>query len=99
MYDISVYARCLSDVTWRILQVTTFTNFDAIELASQLEKHELLEMRRVACQLYKTNKRYSQVRADGRDTLVDSTFVDSRDTFFDFRDTFLDFRDTFIHRI
>ncbi len=44
------------------MQVTTYTNFDAIELAAQLEKHELLEMRRVAGSLYKTNKRYAQVQ-------------------------------------
>lgn len=40
--------------------VSTYKNFDAIELAAQLEKHELLEMRRVAGALYKVNKRYQQ---------------------------------------
>ena len=40
--------------------VSHYKNFDALELAAQLEKHELLEMRRVAGNLYKTNKRYSQ---------------------------------------
>lgn len=40
--------------------VTTYKNFDALDLAASLEKHELLEMRRVAGNLYKTNKRFSQ---------------------------------------
>ena len=40
--------------------VLTYKNYDQMELAAQLEKHELLEMRRVASTLYKNNKRYAQ---------------------------------------
>jgi len=35
-------------------------NYDQMELAMQLEKHALLEMRRVGSTLYKNNKRYAQ---------------------------------------
>jgi len=31
---------------------TTYSNFDAMALAKRLEKHELLEFRRIAAQLY-----------------------------------------------
>merc|ERR1719158_2343431 len=37
-----------------------FDNFDQIALAQRLEKHELLEMRRIAALVYKKNKRYKQ---------------------------------------
>ncbi|KAJ3329008.1 hypothetical protein HDU76_008837 [Blyttiomyces sp. JEL0837] len=37
-----------------------FDNFDAIGLAQRLEKHELLEFRRIAAHLYKRNKRWRQ---------------------------------------
>lgn len=37
-----------------------FDNFDQIALAQKLEKHELLEFRRIAAYLYKKNKRYAQ---------------------------------------
>jgi clathrin heavy chain len=40
--------------------VETHTNFDQLELAGQLQKHPLLEMRRVAGILYNKNKRYQQ---------------------------------------
>jgi len=47
-----------------------FDNFDQIALAQKLEKHELLEMRRIASLVYKKNKRYKQAmelaRADGQ---------------------------------
>jgi clathrin heavy chain len=39
---------------------TDFDNFDQISLAQKLEKHELLEMRRIAALVYKKNKRYKQ---------------------------------------
>jgi len=35
-------------------------NFDNIALAQRLEKHELLEFRRIASHLYKRNKRWKQ---------------------------------------
>lgn len=37
-----------------------FDNFDTITLAQQLEKHELIEFRRIAAYLYKSNNRWSQ---------------------------------------
>jgi len=40
--------------------IQEFDNHDQIALAQRLEKHELLEMRRVAVLLYKKNKRYKQ---------------------------------------
>lgn len=38
--------------------INTFDNFDQVGLASRLEKHELLEMRRLAAQVYKKNLRW-----------------------------------------
>ena len=40
--------------------IDTFDNFDTIALAQQLEKHELLEFRRIAAYLYKNNNRWGQ---------------------------------------
>lgn len=40
--------------------IDTYDNFDTIALAQQLEKHELLEFRRIAAYLYKSNNRWSQ---------------------------------------
>jgi len=37
-----------------------FDNFDNIALAQRLEKHELLEFRRIAAHLFKRNKRWKQ---------------------------------------
>jgi len=37
-----------------------FDNFDTISLASRLEKHELLEFRRLAAHLYKKNQRWTE---------------------------------------
>eukprot|EP00742_Colponemidia_sp_Colp-10_P000714 GILJ01000776.1.p1 GENE.GILJ01000776.1~~GILJ01000776.1.p1 ORF type:complete len:1719 (+),score=373.80 GILJ01000776.1:96-5252(+) len=37
-----------------------FDNFDQIALAQKIEKHELLEFRRIAALLYKGNKRFEQ---------------------------------------
>eukprot|EP00435_Cladocopium_sp_Y103_P028370 s4281_g7.t1 len=37
-----------------------FDNFDQIALAQKLEKHELIEMRRIATLVYQKNKRYKQ---------------------------------------
>merc|ERR1712019_28075 len=37
-----------------------YDNIDQIALAQKLEKHELLEMRRIAAIVYKKNKRYKQ---------------------------------------
>jgi clathrin heavy chain len=40
--------------------IDDFDNFDQIYLAQKVEKHELLEFRRIAAYLYKKNKRYTQ---------------------------------------
>merc|ERR1719230_1077344 len=40
--------------------IEDFDNFDQIGLAQMLEKHELLEMRRIASLVYKKNKRFKQ---------------------------------------
>ena len=40
--------------------IDTFDNFDTIALAQQLEKHELLEFRRIGAYLYKNNNRWAQ---------------------------------------
>merc|ERR1719191_702073 len=40
--------------------IDDFDNFDQIGLAQKLEKHELLEMRRIASLVYKKNKRFKQ---------------------------------------
>ncbi len=40
--------------------IDTFENFDTIALAQQLERHELLEFRRIAAYLYKNNNRWGQ---------------------------------------
>lgn len=38
--------------------IESFDNFDNITLAQRLEKHELIEMRRIAAYLYKGNNRW-----------------------------------------
>jgi len=40
--------------------IDAFDNFDQIALAIKIEKHELLEFRRIAAYLYKKNKRWAQ---------------------------------------
>ena len=40
--------------------IDSFNNFDNITLAQQLEKHELIEFRRIAAYLYKGNNRWGQ---------------------------------------
>ena len=40
--------------------IDTFNNFDNITLAQRLEKHELIEFRRIAAYLYKMNNRWQQ---------------------------------------
>ncbi|XP_033627674.1 clathrin heavy chain 1 [Asterias rubens] len=40
--------------------IDAFDNFDNISLAQRLEKHELLEFRRIAAYLYKRNNRWKQ---------------------------------------
>lgn len=40
--------------------IADYPSFDQLALAQRLEKHELLEMRRIAAVIYKNNKRYQQ---------------------------------------
>jgi len=40
--------------------IDDFKQFDQIALAQQLERHELMEFRRIAAYLYKLNKRWDQ---------------------------------------
>lgn len=40
--------------------IDDFDNFDQIYLAQKVEKHELLEFRRIAAYIYKRNKRWAQ---------------------------------------
>ena len=40
--------------------IDAFDNFDNIGLAQALEKHELIEFRRIAAYLYKGNNRWGQ---------------------------------------
>jgi len=42
------------------VSIDDFNNFDQIFLAQKVEKHELLEFRRVAAYIYKRNKRWAQ---------------------------------------
>jgi len=40
--------------------ITTYDNFDQLQLASRIEKHELMEFRRIATFIYKKNLRWRQ---------------------------------------
>lgn len=40
--------------------IDAFDNFDNIQLAQQLEKHELIEFRRISAYLYRGNNRWQQ---------------------------------------
>ncbi len=57
--------------------IADFNNFDQVGLAQRLEKHELLELRRVAALLYKRNKRWEQAIALSKQ---DAQFKDAIDT-------------------
>jgi clathrin heavy chain len=50
--------------------IDAFKQFDQIALAQSLERHELMEFRRIAAYLYKMNKRWDQsIEISKRDTL------------------------------
>lgn len=57
--------------------IDEFDNFDQILLAQKIEKHELLEFRRISAYIFKKNKRYSQSMALSKG---DSMFKDAIDT-------------------
>lgn len=48
------------DFTALRASIDAFDNFDTIALAQRLEKHELLEFRRIGAYLYKSNNRWKQ---------------------------------------
>jgi len=50
--------------------IDDYDNFDQIQLAQQLQKHELLEFRRIAAQLYRRNQRWTtSIELSKQDTL------------------------------
>eukprot|EP00746_Dinoflagellata_sp_MGD_P067668 gnl/MRDRNA2_/MRDRNA2_27935_c0_seq2.p1 gnl/MRDRNA2_/MRDRNA2_27935_c0~~gnl/MRDRNA2_/MRDRNA2_27935_c0_seq2.p1 ORF type:complete len:1218 (-),score=298.35 gnl/MRDRNA2_/MRDRNA2_27935_c0_seq2:236-3889(-) len=61
--------------------IEEFDNFDQIGLAQKLEKHELLEMRRIAALLYKKNKRYKQsIDLSKQDKMFQDAMETARDS-------------------
>lgn len=61
--------------------IEEFDNFDQIALAQKLEKHELLEMRRIAALLYKKNKRYKQsIDLSKQDKMFQDAMETARDS-------------------
>lgn len=48
------------DFTALRTSIDAFDNFDTIALAQRLEKHELIEFRRISAYLYKSNNRWKQ---------------------------------------
>ena len=63
--------------------IDAFDNFDNIALAQRLEKHELIEFRRIAAYLFKGNNRWQQsVELCKRDKLFKVRFLE--DLFFVF---------------
>jgi len=59
------------------VSIDDFDNFDQILLAQKVEKHELLEFRRIAAHLYKVNKRWNQSVSLSK---LDRMFKDAIDT-------------------
>merc|ERR1712228_760985 len=63
--------------------IDAFDNFDNIALAQRLERHELIEFRRIAAYLYRGNNRWSQaVQLCKKDRLFKDAMVyacESRD--------------------
>ncbi len=57
--------------------IDEFDNFDQIHLAQKVEKHELLEFRRISAYIFKKNKRYSQSMSLSKG---DNMFKDAIDT-------------------
>lgn len=60
LINVSRYnATCLSPQALRT-SIDAYDNFDNISLAQRLEKHELIEFRRIAAYLFKGNNRWKQ---------------------------------------
>ncbi|KAF9164736.1 hypothetical protein DFQ27_007414 [Actinomortierella ambigua] len=66
------------------VSVDTHSNFDNIALANRLERHELLEFRRIAAHLYKRNKKWKQSMNLSKQ---DRLYKDAMDTAAESRDT------------
>jgi len=61
--------------------IEDFDNFDQIALAQKLEKHDLLEMRRLAALVYKKNKRFKQsIDLSKQDAMYKDTMDCARDS-------------------
>jgi clathrin heavy chain len=61
--------------------IDNFDNFDSLELASRLEKHEILEFRRIASHLFKKNKRWAQsIALSKQDNLHKDVIETARDS-------------------
>jgi len=61
--------------------IEDFENFDQINLAQKLEKHELMEMRRIAALVYKKNKRYKQsIELSKQDKIFKDAMETARDS-------------------
>ena len=61
--------------------IDTFNNFDNITLAQRLERHELVEFRRIAAYLYKMNNRWQQsVDLCKKDRLFAVSYVETQYT-------------------
>eukprot|EP00824_Muranothrix_gubernata_P004637 TRINITY_DN15925_c0_g1_i1.p1 TRINITY_DN15925_c0_g1~~TRINITY_DN15925_c0_g1_i1.p1 ORF type:complete len:1721 (+),score=473.39 TRINITY_DN15925_c0_g1_i1:271-5163(+) len=59
------------------ISIDTYDNYDQIGLAQTLEKHELMELRRIAAYIYKKNKRWSQSVALSK---LDKLYKDAMET-------------------
>merc|ERR1711998_255804 len=61
--------------------IEDYDNIDQIGLATSLEKHELLEMRRIAAKLYKLNKRYKQsIDLSKKDKIYKDAMITAKDS-------------------
>ena len=66
-----------------VSSIDSYSSFDQIALAQQLENHELVEFRRISAHLYKLNKRYERSlelsKKDGLWADTMETAADSKD--------------------
>jgi len=61
--------------------IDDFENFDQIQLAQKLEKHELSEMRRISTLVYKKNKRFKQsIELSKQDKMYKDAMETARDS-------------------
>merc|ERR1712032_299329 len=61
--------------------IEEFDNLDQIALAQKLEKHELVEMRRISALVYKKNKRYKQaIELSKQDHMYKDAMESARDS-------------------